>query len=301
MEQLRKFADKTLSMSSTSIKRIGGGYYADVYKLDYENTQPLIVKVYKSENVMQDEIAQLNILKKHSLYTMPEVIFSHIADSEYGKDFIIMNYLRGENAGNIFYLRASKRKALADSIIDNLIAFHSVHNPDGFGMVNSDSLCSTFNEYYKNKVNIISEMASVLYKNKQLTDYVYGVIKEAVINFDKIFYLPITEASLVHGDYNTWNILADKKRCEVTAIIDPCGCMWADREYDLYQLNNANGKHLNLFENYASKMCLSENCCQKMAFYELFTEVEHYYKSGYPVVQKLIKRQAQQLKNHLDK
>ena len=93
-----------------------------------------------------------------------------------------------------------------------------------------------------------------------------------------------------------WNIMIDKKNCNVTAIIDPCGCMWADSEYDLYQLNNANGKHLKLFETYAKKKQLSENCCQKMAFYELFTEIEHYYNSGYPVIQKLIKKQADKLR-----
>lgn len=83
------------------------------------------------------------------------------------------------------------------------------------------------------------------------------------------------------------------------ASIAPCGCMWADSEYDLYQLNNANGKHIKLFEPYANKKPLSENCCQKMDFYELFTENEHYYNSGYPVIQKLIKKQADDLNEYL--
>ena len=93
--------------------------------------------------------------------------------------------------------------------------------------------------------------------------------------------------------------MIDKKNCNVTAIIDTCGCMWTDSEYDLYQLNNANGKHLKLFDTYAKKKTLSENCFEKMAFYELFTEIEHYYNSGYPVIQKLIKKQAINLKRYL--
>ena len=144
-------------------------------------------------------------------------------------------------------------------------------------------------------------MATQLHEANQLNDYVYDIIKCAADNFDKIFYLPITQSSLVHGDYNTWNILADKKSCSVTAIIDPCGCMWADREYDLYQLNNANGKHLKLLEVYANKIPLSENCYEKIAFYELFTEIEHYYKSGYPVVQRRVKKQAEKLNFFLKK
>ena len=142
-------------------------------------------------------------------------------------------------------------------------------------------------------------MAKMLHNDGQIRDQVLDVVNEAVENFDKIFYLTITESSLIHGDYNMWNIMIDKKNSKVTAIIDPCGCMWADSEYDLYQLNNANGKHLKLFETYAKKKRLSENCYQKMAFYELFTEIEHYHNSGYPVIQKLIKKQAENLKVYL--
>ena len=54
-----------------------------------------------------------------------------------------------------------------------------------------------------------------------------------------------------------------------------------------------------MFEPYANKKPLSENCCQKMDFYELFTENEHYYNSGYPVIQKLIKKQADDLNEYL--
>ena len=301
MNELKKYADTLLPERSVKIQRIGGGYYADVYRLDFKVSEPLIVKVYKSEQVMEDEISQLAVLKTHSLYPVPDIILSHNKNKKYGKDFIIMNFLEGDNAGKIHYLSSDKRNKLANSIIDNLVALHNVHNPLGFGDINGEKFYETFNDYYKEKVSDILAMASELHRKKELTDYVYDVAKSAAENFDKIFYLPITESSLVHGDYNTWNILANKKQCKVTAIIDPCGCMWADREYDLYQLNNANGKHLKLFETYANKLPLSKNCFEKMAFYELFTEIEHYYKSGYPVIQKLIKKQADNLKCFIDK
>ena len=45
---LQEFIDKKQKKDHKSFKRIGGGFYADVYRLDYENTEPLIVKVYKS-------------------------------------------------------------------------------------------------------------------------------------------------------------------------------------------------------------------------------------------------------------
>ncbi len=295
MKELQSFVVKKTGGADGSFKRIGGGFYADVYFFDRKGNEPQIIKVYKSGGIILKEVAQIKTLSEYALYPMPEVLWTHIADDEFSKDILAMNCLEGENGGNAFYLNPSKRTKLAEQVVDNLLAFHNVHNPDGFGEINGDKYCDTFNEYYKEKAVAILKMAQKLNEDGQITDYVLSVVSNAVENFDEIFYLPITESSLIHGDYNMWNIMIDKKNGNVTAVIDPCGCMWADSEYDLYQLNNANGKHLKLFETYAKKKKLSENCFQKMAFYELFTEIEHYYNSGYPVIQKLIKKQADRL------
>ncbi len=299
MKALQNFVLNKTGERDGTFKRIGGGFYADVYSFDRNGKEPQIIKVYKSGSILSKEVAQIKILSEYALFPMPEVLWTHIADDEFSKDILAMNCLEGENGGNAFYLNPSKRIKLAEQVIDNLIAFHNVHNSDGFGEINSDKFYKTFNEYYKEKATVILNMAKKLNKDGQLTEYVLSVVRNAVENFDKIFYLPITESSLIHGDYNMWNIMIDKKNCKVTAVIDPCGCMWADSEYDLYQLNNANGKHLKLFETYAKKKRLSENCLQKMAFYELFTEIEHYYNSGYPVIQKLIRKQADCLNRFL--
>lgn len=296
---LKDFVENKVKSTPVNIKRIGGGFYADVYKTDYKDSDSVIVKIYKSQGIMCEEVSQIQLLSKYALYPMPKVLWTHSADEHLGYDAMAMNFLEGENAGNIYYLAPSKRNALAEQVVDNLLAFHNVHNPEGFGKINSDRYCNTFNEYYKEHVDAILKMAEHLHANGQMSEYIMNTVKEAAEKFDKIFYLPITASSLIHGDYNMWNILADKKTCRVTAVIDPCGCMWGDSEYDLYQLNNANGKHLKLLEKYAEKKQLSENCLQKMAFYELFTEIEHYYNSGYPVMQKRLKKQADSLKKYL--
>ena len=299
MKELQKFMFMKTKENPLKFDRVGGGFYADVYRADYKNLSPIIVKVYKSKGMMEKEKTQIKLLSQYALYTMPDVLWSHSADETYDKDVLVMNFLQGENGGNAFYLTPSKKAKLAEQVIDNLLAFHNVHNPEGFGEIDADKYHKTFNEYYREKADVILKMAEKLNGDGQITDYVLSVVKEAVKEFDKIFCLPITEASLIHGDYNMWNVMIDKKNCNVTAIIDPCGCMWADSEYDLYQLNNANGKHLKLFDTYAKKKTLSENCFEKMAFYELFTEIEHYYNSGYPVIKKLIKKQADNLKRYL--
>lgn len=299
MDALKEFIFNKTGKTPVKVNRVGGGFYADVYRFDYQNQDTFIVKVYKPKGMMEKEKGQIKLLSRYALYPMPEVLWCHSADETFDKDVLAMNYLQGENGGNAFYLNPSKKIKLAEQVVDNLIAFHNVHNPEGFCEIAGDKYYDTFNEFYREKADAILNMAKKLNEDGQITDYVLDVVSEAVKSFDKIFYLPITEASLIHGDYNMWNIMLDKKNCKVTAVIDPCGCMWADSEYDLYQLNNANGKHLKLFETYAKKKKLSENCLQKMAFYELFTEIEHYFNSGYPVIQKLMKKQADNLKRYL--
>lgn len=295
---LKEFLFKKNNKTLLDMKRVGGGFYADVFRFDYEKGEKMIIKVYKSPGIMSQEVSQIETLSKYSLYPMPEILWTHAADESFDSDVMAMNFLDGENAGNIYYLSPSKRNALAEQVIDNLLAFHNVHNTEGFGKINSDKFYNTFNDYYKEHVMTILKMTEELNIKGQISEYILATVKEAVSNFDMIFYLPITQSSLIHGDYNMWNILADKKNCRITAIIDPCGCMWGDSEYDLYQLNNANGRHFRLLEKYAEKKQLSENYMQKLAYYELFTEIEHYYNSGYPVMQKRLKKQAESLRKY---
>ena len=295
--KLEDFVEKKQGKRHKSFCRIGGGYYADVYKADYEN-ESTIIKVHKSKGLTEREIEQIKLLSEHSLSPMPEILWVHSADDEFDSDAFAMTLLDGVNGGTVYYLSKSKREKLAEDVINNLLAFHNVKSPDGFGVIGGRRYAA-FNEYYREKADEIAGYAQKLYEKGQLTAGVLSVVKKAVENFDKVFYLPITEASLIHGDYNMWNILVNRKSCSVSAVIDPCGCMWADSEYDLYQLNNANGRHLKLFERYSEKKPLSENCMHKMAFYELFTEIEHYYNSGYPVNKKRLQQCADKLEKYL--
>lgn len=300
MKRLEAIIEKNQGKKHKSLRRIGGGYYADVYKVNYENAESVVVKVYKTKGVMEKERESLKLLSEHSIAPVPSALWTYKSDEDYDRDILAMNYLDGTVGGAVYYLSKVKRKKLADSVAENLIAFHKVISPDGFGEIGSSIRYKTFNEYYKIQAEKILPMAEELEGRGQLTSFAVETMRRALERFDRIFYLPITEAVLIHGDYNMWNILVDRKECTVSAVIDPCGCMWADSEYDLYQLNNANGRKLGLFESYASKRKLSENCLEKMAFYELFNSVEHYYMSGHPVRKRKMDRRTKELKKYLE-
>lgn len=91
-------------------------------------------------------------------------------------------------------------------------------------------------------------------------------------NFDYIFSEPVKEASLIHGDLNVMNVMSDK-RLNITAIIDPLECKWADKEFDLFQLRNLTGECFGLYEAYKRKYPVSEKCDLKCAFYAVYHEV----------------------------
>lgn len=281
-------------------KRLGGGYYADVYRLyTSEGVCPDVVKVYKTEGVMARECAALTVLCAHALFPMPRVLWTHTSDANYPFDVMAMEYLAGENGGSAHYFSKHKRERLAGQVVDNLLAWHNTVNPQGFGALNAETFSPSWQTYYYEKAQEILQMAEEMYRKNLLPAYTLQTMQSAVHQFEQIFYLPIVQASLIHGDYNMWNVLVDKKACAVTGVIDPGNCIWADSEMDLYQLNNANGKRLGLLSAYTKKRPLSENFREKYAFYELFTEIEHYYHSGHPIDKKRVHIQTEALKQYL--
>jgi fructosamine-3-kinase len=282
---------------------LGGGSYARVF-LSEINEEPfkIVVKIHLFPEKAKQEADQLNILAKHSLVKMPRVYYVHNKDDFVSKDVLLMEYIPNSiNAADADEkLIENKRMNIANEIIDNLIVFHKTINNDGFGEIGSEHYAADWNEYYKRRVEIIMNKAEIMYANGRLNEAIFKVMDKAFKYYEKIFYLPVKTARLVHGDYNTWNILLDNKTHHVQAIIDPCNCCWADSEIDLYQLNNANGKYYGLFEVYKEKFSLSENYRIKISFYELFIEVMHHYDTNADATYKPFEEKLFMEKNDLE-
>jgi len=211
-----------------------------------------------------------------------------------------MEYIEGQNAGKLKEIPEQAKSRIAEGIVDNLIALHRTIHPEGFGELDATNFVHDWRIYYKQRVDDIIYKAEVLFEKGRITKDCITIAREAYYKFDKIFYLPITRASLIHGDYNTWNIILNNEATEAVALIDPYNCCYGDSEFDLYQLNNANGKEFGLLEKYKEKQPVSENFELKMAFYELFTEIMHYYDSNVIPDKELVDTQAFKLKTVLE-
>lgn len=124
-------------------------------------------------------------------------------------------------------------------------------------------------------------------------------MEKAFRRYEDIFGEEIRQAVLIHGDYWPANILIDPKSLLPQAVIDPYNSMWADREYELFALNNVMGSCFRLYENYKSKVELSRLCDLKCAFYALYSEVRWFHQLGegsHPFMWTLAKRLKRQMK-----
>ena len=107
---LEELIEKYQGKKHKSLHRIGGGFYADVYRADYDG-ECIIVKSYKRDGIMSGEISQVEVLSRYALFPMPEFLWVHKSDDIFSQDVLAMKLLHGQNGGGVFYLKKSKRAA----------------------------------------------------------------------------------------------------------------------------------------------------------------------------------------------
>lgn len=298
-DTIRKATLRQYGVLPQKIQQLGGGFYGRAFAVHLDREPYLVVlKLYLFPNLAAKEANQIETLSKYALLKMPR-IYQVFEKEETGfcYDVVFMEYLRGVNAGdvNVSGLPDASRAAICEDIVDNLIAFHKITNVQGFGPLLSEKYFSTWQEYYYPIAEDIVCKAGSLADKGQISAGVLRVMEQSLKQFDDIFCLPVTEARLIHGDYNTWNIMLNEERNHAVAVFDPFYCCWADSEFELYQLDNANGKEYGLLKRYSERMPLSKNFEAKRRFYELYTEIKHYYDSGVDVNQEAAEKLAERL------
>ena len=272
-----ELVSEKLDKKVSDIKFIGGGSYGRVYKTALSNGETIAVKAYRIQGSQYDEAQQLNLLYANTSVEMPKVIFTY-EDEETA--ILAMTFVEGQNVLNPLFLLKSKsqKQKFADDVISGMLQWHSVTN-DKFGEL-SNPKYDTWLEYYKEEkqepwlvgLKELSKKGKFSKKNLKL-------LCEATEIFNN---LPEENSSpvLIHSDLNIMNIMADPKTLKLTAFIDPCACMWAEREYDLFQLRNMWGDVYGLYETYKQKYKLSEYADFRVAYYGAMNEAPMRLKGG---------------------
>lgn len=269
-----------LNKKAVSFKFIGGGSYGRVYKTTLSDGNTIAVKGYKLQDMHAEEAHQLDFLAKNTSVKMPTVLFTY---EDEDTAILAMSFVEGQNVLNPVYLLKSKRQKqrFADEVISGMLEWHSVTN-DKFGTLSNPTYNSWY-DYYKTErqepwLIALKELSNNGKFSKKKMDLLYEATK-LFNNLPKENTTPV----LIHADLNIMNIMADPKTFKLTAFIDPCGSIWADREYDLFQLRNMWGDAYDLYETYKRKCQLSEFADFRVAYYGAMLEASMRLKGGHVI------------------
>ncbi len=293
-------ACQQMGQSVRKVKYLGGGSFGRAYKVVFQDGKKIVVKFLRARDMLDKEIHDLGLLAVNSEVKFPRVLFSRKADGQIPVDCYGMELIEGSNAVFSIWLLLQckrRRKQFADEVTT---ALHNIHcrKNEKFG----DTLCPNYDcwlDFYKPYAKQILIKAEEMFSKGELPKKVVETMRAAWDKFDIIFSEKVAEACLIHGDSNIANMMIDKNH-KLRGFIDPLNSMYADCEYDLFQLDNLSGKWFYLRETYIKKYGASKFCDAKCAFYGLFHEVYSYIKSGMlvnfimnPLVKNMKKRLAE--------
>ncbi len=280
------------------IKYLGGGSFGRAFKVDIDG-KALVVKAFLRDGLCEKEAEELKILRKYCPVKTPEVYFVRLKRDGSQVECFGMELIEGHDSFTNFALLFKPRRQkqrFADAVCDALIKLHS-HTSPKFGDI-LDPQYDSWQDFYFPYAQKIMQGAEKLHEEGRLKKYIYDTMKALWANYDYIFDGEVKEACLIHGDANVMNIMT-KKPFELVGFIDPLDSMYADREYELFQLSNLTGNAFRLYETYKSKYPVSPKCDLKCAFYAVFHEVKCYLINGtYTgiIMRSAVKRAKAQLK-----
>lgn len=280
MSLLPGVISEKLNKKAVNFKFIGGGSYGRVYKVALSDGQVIAVKGYMLPGMHEEEARQLEQLSKNTSVKMPEVLFTYEDDNT---AVLAMSFVEGQNVLNPLFLLKSRaqKQRFADEVISGMLEWHSVKN-DKFGSL-SNPVYDRWYDFYKTErqepwLKALKELSDKGKFSKKKMNLLF----EATEIFNK---LPEegSEPVLIHADLNIMNIMADPKTLKLIAFIDPCGSMWADREYDLFQFRNMWGDAYGLYETYKRRCGASKYTDFRVAYYGAMLEASMRLKGGHIV------------------
>ncbi len=284
-EKTKEFVNSVISehyaCKISNIKYVGSGSFGYVYMVEIPVApHKLIVKACRLSGMYRSEANALRTLGYDTLIHIPTVYFTFEANDDIPMDFIVEEFIEGTDCFTDFkkiFLSKRKKQRFANDIADALAHWHSITN-DKFGTLDNPEY-DNWTDFYRPFAEDILNTAVKMYDEGKINRKTINTMQVAWDNFDYIFSEPIEHASLIHGDLNVMNVMSDGN-LNITAIIDPLDCKWADKEFDLFQLRNLTGDFFNLYNTYKSKYPVSKNVDLKCAFYAVYHEIYCFISSG---------------------
>ncbi len=277
LQRLPRIAEERFNTKILNIKFIGGGSFGKVYRCTKSDGETIILKAYHVSGMETTEANQLQILGKNTSVKMPKVYFTYNNDEI---AVMCMSFIDGKNTLDPSFLLKSKsqKQKFANDVVDGMLQWHNVKG-EKFGYLENATYNSWKEFYIENKVSRDLNGLKKLMNEGKYNKKNYDLLCRGLDIFKEVVNEPEYPV-LIHGDLNIMNIMADPKDMRLTGFIDPCGSMWADNEYDLFQFLNMWGNSYNLYDTYKSKCKMSEHCDFKVAFYGALHENSMRLKGG---------------------
>ena len=274
---LPEIISKELGKNADKLTFIGGGSFGRVYKAVLSNGEIIAVKAYRVQGSQYEEAEQLKLLSANTSVNMPKVLFTY---EDEDTAILAMSFCLGQNVLNPMFLFKNKehKQKFADDVISGMLQWHSVTN-DKFGSLSNPIYDSWYDYYKEEKQKPWLAALKELSNNGKFSNKKLQLLIEATELFNSLPEENIKPV-LIHADLNIMNIMADTKALKLTAFIDPCGSIWADKEYDLFQLRNMWGDAYGLYETYKKNCETSEFTDFRVAYYASMHEAAMRLKGG---------------------
>ncbi|MGN0772118.1 MAG: fructosamine kinase family protein [Christensenellales bacterium] len=253
-----------------SVSEAGSGFYGKVFKVTLP-VAPYIVSVKlfdKTEYLFMQEREQ-SLIHSLGMVRIPAVLHTYVNNNV---NALIMEWAEGENLGDMPLPSASERNTIGWEVVNQAIALHRAANHT-YGYVNGKQYNTWQSFYYDLSIEMLARIKKGA-EQGLMQKQSLALMEYALSQFDYIFSDEIKAPSLIHGDLNIGNVIV--KGSAVSAIIDPMGVMWGDREIELFQFECSGSDKYDLLEKYFSVNKPSTKFEIKNAYYKTFAEANHY-------------------------
>ena len=263
-----------------SVSPVGAGFYARVFKVALDGDPwNIIVKCHKYPGRSQKEGNQLAALREVAVAKVPRVYALHPYANDFPCEALSMEVIPGINASKVVFPDVQFQQRFVEQAVENLLVWHAVSNERGFGELQGP-FTPTWVEYFKERIASYHRRLHQDERRAIVSDYVMRIVERSFETMDLIFRGSSPTSSLVHSDYNAWNMMVDPETFELTGIIDPIDAGWSDSEIDLFHLPNCRPE-LGLLERYLQEICVDEGFWLRFRFYRFWDDVKHYVRMGW--------------------
>ena len=252
------------------------------YKIQFINNKSCVLKVgppidaeimsYET-NLMESEIACMNLVADNELINSPKVLFSDITREVIPYQYFFMEYLEGESWANQKDNINDKQNYSILFQLGRLTAVINSYEGESFGYFNLDK---KFDSWY----DAFHWMCSLLFKdairydvNLPLSDiHFFSLLEKYKLNFDEV-----KKPQLIHWDLWHANIFVKSINDDytvnddytLTGVIDFERAIWGDplMENVIFDINDENKPY---FEGYKQNLLSTPNQKTRRLFYNMY-------------------------------